>query len=289
MELKQYKIKNSIFFSAYSEFPVLHPSLRKIILFHDVFPIKYPKQYGKYSFYFSYILKKSFNKNIKILTVSKYVKKQILDFAIKNNLEIVNKIEVIYNGYDEQIFRPLPNSYDKVENTFKLNQYFLYVGNTEKPRKNFSYLLGLWDNTDLKNRVPLVVVGKMKNDILKGRDYVKYLGYVSDEELALLYNNAIALIQPSYDEGFSLPPLEAMACGCPVVASNCEVHHEILEDAAMYFPDDKKGLYQILLNLLSNEAIRKSYGLKGLKRSKYFKWENSVKKLFKIIEEALYE
>jgi glycosyltransferase involved in cell wall biosynthesis len=108
---------------------------------------------------------------------------------------------------------------------------------------------------------------------------VDHVGYIIDEFLAKLYRGSVAFVYPSWYEGFGIPLLEAMACGTPVLASDCTSIPEVVGDAALLFdPQSGEELTEGLLRLLSSESIRKDLIEKGYQRVKLFSWDTTVTK-----------
>lgn len=115
-----------------------------------------------------------------------------------------------------------------------------------------------------------------------------YLGYFTDRELGGLYNLATLFVYPSLYGGFGLPPLEAMACGCPVVTSNVTSLPEIYGDAAQYLdPHDVNSRAEGIHKVLTADDLRQSLIEKGLERVKLFSWEKPAKKHVTVFEEVL--
>ena len=120
------------------------------------------------------------------------------------------------------------------------------------------------------------------------RDRVRFTGYVTDEDMPVLYSLANVFCFPSYAEGFGLPPLEAMASRTPVVVSNTTSMPEICGDAALYF--DPKNKFELLdqLNLLfNNEHVYKEKQALGIENVKRFNWSESAKKIERIIKKTV--
>jgi len=159
------------------------------------------------------------------------------------------------------------------------------VGSLE-PRKNLSLLikaLGM-----VKTTIPLIMAGwegwgdkpwmaEIERQGLQQRVFVT--GYVDDEDLARLYSGARALVYPSLYEGFGLPLLEAMACGCPVICSNAASLPEVAGNAAVLFhPNDYKALAKGIDRLIEDSEFRNDLIRKGFGRSAQFNWRQSAQK-----------
>jgi alpha-1,3-rhamnosyl/mannosyltransferase len=122
-----------------------------------------------------------------------------------------------------------------------------------------------------------------------GWDNVIFLNYVDDNDLARLYSGALALIFPSTYEGFGLPLLEAMACGCPVVTTREASLPEVAGDSAIYMkgPRDVEDLAGILKNLVEKPALREKFIKKGLARAGEFSWKKTADATMQAFEKAL--
>ena len=112
-----------------------------------------------------------------------------------------------------------------------------------------------------------------------------FTGHISDEELITLYKNATLFVFPALYEGFGLPPLEAMACGCPVIVSNVASLPEVCGDAAYYVdPYNIESIAEGMQKVLADESLQQSMREKGLKRAKLFSWEKSAKEYVRVFE-----
>jgi glycosyltransferase involved in cell wall biosynthesis len=115
---------------------------------------------------------------------------------------------------------------------------------------------------------------------------IRVAGYVSDAELRGLYEHAACLVYPSLYEGFGLPPLEAMACGCPVIASRAASLPEVCGDAALYCdPRDPSDIARAIRAVLDDDAMRLDLRRRGLERSGGFRWSNSARSVLNLLEE----
>jgi glycosyltransferase involved in cell wall biosynthesis len=119
------------------------------------------------------------------------------------------------------------------------------------------------------------------------KDDVIFVGYVPDEDLMKLYNTTELFVFPSFYEGFGLPPLEAMACGCPVITSNTSSLPEVVGDAGILVdPHDPKALANEMQNVLINESFRADLSKKSLERANLFSWKQTAKETWKVYEEV---
>jgi glycosyltransferase involved in cell wall biosynthesis len=164
---------------------------------------------------------------------------------------------------------------------FEGRPWFLYVGERAKPYKNWQALLGALTALGPESRLacfgPPATVAEM--DLLAARglaDRVRFVGG-DDHDLARLYRAASALVYPSYAEGFGLPPLEAMAQGCPVVAARAGAMPEVLGDAAVFFdPADGDELADALGQVLVDDARVDDLRRRGVDRAATFTWQRTV-------------
>jgi glycosyltransferase involved in cell wall biosynthesis len=172
--------------------------------------------------------------------------------------------------------------------------YFLYVGLRYR-YKNFNGLLVAFSRMlPARSGLALCVVGAPFNDTEKklivelGLDSaVEHYRQVSDAHLAKLYYHSVAFVYPSLYEGFGIPPLEAMACGTPVVASNRSSIPEVVGDAGLLFdPERTDELTDILIALADDSSLREQLIAKGYKREKAFSWDKTVSQTLEIYREV---
>ena len=169
-------------------------------------------------------------------------------------------------------------------------KFILFLGTLE-PRKNVDNIIKAYDKLRKNNNFyeyKLVIAGgkgwKNKNiyNAFKNSKYkndIKFLGYVENKDKNYLYNLADLFIYPSFYEGFGLPPLEAMACGCPVITSSVSSLPEIVGSAGiMVNPHDISEISQAMNDVLSDKNLQNKLSQKGIKKAKEFNWEKSAKK-----------
>ena len=179
---------------------------------------------------------------------------------------------------------------------YKINKkYILFVG-TLQPRKNIVRLIEAFSKIHHQQQLNLVIVGKkgwMYEEILEApkqygiENQIKFLEFVPDEDLSLLYKNALCFVLPSLYEGFGLPVLEAMTQGCPVITSNVSSLPEAGGDAALYVnPEDVDEIAAKMQSLVKDEELRKTLIEKGYKQVKKFSWEKAARETLKVLEEV---
>ncbi len=224
-----------------------------------------------------------------IITGSEFSKNEILE----RTTFIDEQIKVIYHGIDHTLFK----QYEKFSLSFNLPQKFIFSVGSIEPRKNLLGLLNAYNllDEDYKKEYSLVLAGfkgwenmEIMSLIEANQQYIEYLGYISDVELAMTYNKASLFLFPSFYEGFGLPVIEAMACGIPVITSNVASLPEVGGDAVVYCdPYSVEDIKQKIELVLSDEALQKQMIRKGLARAKEFSWEKSAQEHIKVFEEAM--
>jgi glycosyltransferase involved in cell wall biosynthesis len=268
-----------------------------IITIHDLTPFITPKEskFGRpliYKLFFPRTLKTA----DKIIADSNSTKQDLIRYF--NIPE--EKIKVILLAADEK-FKPLNNEeIDEFKQEYNLNfPFILYVGTLEA-RKNILTLIRAFYKLKKKNiHYKLVITGKKGwkyKEIFKTIDKLNlqndiiFTGYVPEEDLPALYKAADLFVYPSIYEGFGLPPLEAMACGTPVITSNTSSLPEVVGDAGiMVDPYDVDGLARAMYKALTNERLRKEMTKKGLERAKMFSWEKCARETLEVYEEVYNE
>lgn len=213
---------------------------------------------------------------------------------------IKNKIFVTPLG-SNPLFKPLSKDSELLEQ-FKLPQkpYILYVGEIQ-PRKNIHSILTSYDQLPrhIREACELILIGSIKSrgnkqyfedslNALQSQQGIHYLQNISNNDLARFYSNALLFIFPSFFEGFGLPVLEAMSCGCPVITSNTTSLKEVAADAALTVnPDEPEDIFSALTAMLENESLRSSMAVKGIDRSAQFCWNVTAAKTMDAYRHAL--
>lgn len=248
-------------------------------------PISYKiKQIG-YKTVFKNVIKKS----SKILVPSNYIKKMLINEWGVDSERIVVTPEAVDDKIPPAVAKMSTTESKKVLKKFNIKPpYLFYVGNAH-PHKNVEGLIKAF--LKLKEKYPdlkLVLSGYdhyFWQRLIEENQYegIIYTGYVDDEQLVSLYKNALCFVMPSYEEGFGIPLLEAMACSCCVVSSNAGALKEVGEDACLYFdpakPDD---MVDKIDRVLKNKNLRDQLIDRGQKRVKFFSWEKLAKQTLEV-------
>lgn len=265
--------------------PLFVPKSKKLVMtIHDVAFLTYPKSFSRFfRVYYSFLIPFNIKRADKIITISEASKKEILRLFP----EVEQKINIIPLGID--------NKYRVLDNIQKKKQ-ILYVGSINE-RKNLIGVIEAFEKLPKELGYDLVIVGnffnlfslsdKMKEVLkrVKNNKKIIFKEGLDDEALISEYNVSTVFIFPSFYEGFGLPPLEAMACGTPVITSNVSSMPEVCGDAALYAdPYDVNDILKKIEFLLTDEGERERLIKKGLERVKHFTWEKSAKKHLDVME-----
>lgn len=280
---------------------------RFIVTVHDLILTKFPTTrastlgpllYYIKNFFYKIIIKRAIQRSVKVIAVSEYTKKDLLEhFRIKED-----KIAVTLEGVaamsakgDSGFMAKTPSDHI-LSHYCILEPYLLYVGNAY-PHKNLESLIRVLQK--VRKTLPdmkLVLVGKsdyfydrlQKYSEEVGGGGVIFPGYAPDRDLEVLFKHARAYVFPSKYEGFGLPPLEAMSRGCPVASSDSTCLPEVLGDAALYFnADDEDDMSTKIITIAQDAALREKLIAKGYKQVKKYDWVECARLTQKLYERAL--
>jgi glycosyltransferase involved in cell wall biosynthesis len=185
---------------------------------------------------------------------------------------------------------------EEVKARWGLDRPFILNVGTLEPRKNQTRLIQAYAMLKERTQLPhqLVIAGGrgwLYEDIFRRvnelglKQDVRFLGYVAEEDLPALYNLADVFVFPSVYEGFGLPPLEAMACGTPVICSNSSSLPEVVGDAAIQVrPGDPDALVEAMEEVLNDGMVRQRLRDAGVEQAKRFSWEAAAQRLLSIYE-----
>ncbi|MFH1412732.1 MAG: glycosyltransferase family 1 protein [bacterium] len=274
------------------------PAGKNILTFHDLSFLRYPEFFStRKNFWHKMVnVKKLTKKFDHIVAISENTKRDLIELCDLPE----DKITVIFSA--------ISNKYKKVEEQNKLarvkqkyglpKKFILYLGTIE-PRKNIESLIlaynDLRDNNQFLYDHELIIAGadgwksKQVYDIADKSPYysnIKFLGYVDDEDKACLYSLASLFVFPSFYEGFGFPPLEAAACGTPVVSSFASSIPEIMADSALLVdPYNYRQISLAMEQVLTNEELKQKLIAKGLQRAKEFNWQKTALGYLKLFEQ----
>lgn len=269
---------------------------KQIVVIYDLtykyFPETHPK---KVLYYYQTFIPGSLGRADQIISISKNTKEDIIKFFNINP----QKIKVIYLGADLEKFQEKISKsvFNKLKHDLDIKgEYLLTVGIFEH-RKNYKRLVKVF--SEISKEFPalqLVMVGPKSKDFVniknlvsryKIKSKVTFPGYIEDEEVVSLYQNAKLLIFPSLYEGFGIPPLEAMASGTPVISSNNSSIPEVVGDAALQFdPFDENDMKKTISYALNNPQVLDNLKKKGIKRAglEKFSWPKVAQEILQVFK-----
>ena len=239
-------------------------------------------------------LARSMHRADRIVTDSEFSRREIVKYYPK----YAEKVRVVPCGVDSERFAPVSDAeIAQVKKKHRLPaEYFLYLGTLE-PRKNLVRLIEAYGLLREKHpdAPPLVLAGgkgwqyeqifdaSTKKNV---RGYVLFPSYIPSEDMAALYSGALAFVFPSLYEGFGMPPLEAMACGCPVLTANAASLPEAVGNAALLCnPHKTEAIMKGMELLMQQPALREKLRQRGFRRAAEMSWESAAEKLFQVYQE----
>lgn len=276
-----------------------------------LFPIKFPTiatvfdlSYVHYrslsnmphQFFYSLMVKKTLRNCSRIIAISKYTKEDVIrTFNVSEK-----KIDLIYGGAVNPCYRKL--SKKDIPPSFKekyhLGPYILFTGTIEA-RKNVATLIKAFSKIKkhYSGQLSLILVGKVDsradqilNEVRQSEFSSDIIlpGYVDGKELQYFYNLASVFVYPSLFEGFGIPVLEAMACGCPVIISNATCLPEIAGQAALQInPEDVDGLAKTMERVLIDKVLRKQMIDDGYRQAKKFSWQKCARETLQVYQKTV--
>lgn len=243
---------------------------------------KFKDYFGLKSFYIKYILKRSIQKSNKVLFISHSTRNEI---EKKLHIKLNKKFNIIYNGIDEDFVRVPKVNYDIYKKYNLPQKYILYIGMI-RPHKNIERMIEAIKLLD--SNIPLVLVGKAYEQYKIDLNYDKviHIEQVGENDLKLLYKNALCFLFPSLIEGFGLPILESMSFATPVITSNFGAMKEVAGDAGLLVDSyDINDISQKLKLVIEDELKRNELIDKGILRVKDFSWEHTANEVLKVYKE----
>ena len=287
---------------------------KTITTIHDLTPYYFPGHKMN-----SWLRRKSFRlvfstavkKSSRVIAVSEYTKRDMIKFFLNKLPEIppapffkggtvIDKIQVIYEGVDEQ-FQVIKN-YDKIKaikEKYKITKPFIFYTGVWRNHKNLVGLIKAFDLIVNKYRMNYQLVLGGKEDFyypevrqtwkkLNLGDKIIRTGFISQEELPLFYNAADVFVIPSFQEGFGLIGLEAMACGTPVISSNKTSLPEILGDAAVYFnPNNSEEMAEKIAQIIRDKDLKADLVQKGFRQIEKYDWKKMAGETLEMYEKKM--
>lgn len=238
---------------------------------------------------------KGLKKAKRIIAISEFTKQEILKYMDYPE----NQIFIAYPAVDHEKYKVLKKD-KELAKKYKINSDFfniLYVGN-EEPRMNVEKIIE--SIAELKRQGKKIRLIKVGNPNSEGRrekilelvkeldieEEVMFTDYVPEEDMPQIYNLVDLCVYPVSYAGFGLPPLEAMACGCPVITSNQSSLPEVVEEAAILIsPKNSKEITKAVLKIMEDKSLKNSLIKKGLTQSKKFTWRNCAEQFLKCYED----
>jgi glycosyltransferase involved in cell wall biosynthesis len=276
---------------------LIMPPLRKakgVLTIYDLTFMLFPEYHGKGMQAITRDIRKYVSRSDCVIAISEHTKRDIME-----HLQVPEeRVRVTMLAADER-YRPVndPEAITTAKSKFGIDgDYILYTGTLE-PRKNIPALIRAYAQLRHEAKIThrLVLAGKkgwLYDEILESvrtlgleKDVI-FTGYVADEDMLYLYNGAELFVYPSFYEGFGLPPLEAMACGCPVVTSNTSSLPEVMGDAGlMVDPNRPEELAEAMWRILDNGELRSELRAKGLQRAAEFSWQRCAEETLAVYRE----
>lgn len=281
-------------------FSILQPlnhTIPSVLTFHDMQHEYFPEHFSAYALNARRKLwQPSAEKATRIIAISEHAKVGLIErYGIDPG-----KIDVVYNGYDTQ-FRVIENNMqlEAVRSRYGLHKPFMYFPAATWPHKNHLKLLAtlkiMKERYSFDGQLVLSGIAKQSNNVvleeitgLGLEEDVIVLGYLADEDLPLLYNLAHLMVFPSLHEGFGIPLIESMACGCPVACSNVSSIPEVVGDAALTFdPFSLEDMAEKIWSLWNNDSLRLDLKTKGLDRVSLFNCETMARQTMNVYRKAI--
>lgn len=281
-----------LFHGTHSVVPLACP-VPSVVTIHDLAFIRFPQTFRAYNrTYLDFATRLSARRAARVLVVSEHTRREVIGL-----LGVAPERVVVTPNAVRDHFRPPDQAtLDAFRARKGLPERFvLYVGTLE-PRKNLITLLEAYARLSRRQDAPLLMGGGKgwmydavfrRLDELGLRDRVRFIGYLDEEELPLWYAAATVFVFPSIYEGFGMPPLEAMACGAPVVTSNAASLPEVVGDAGLMVPpDDPDGFAAAIERLLDDAELRRELRERGFRQAQAYSWRTTAERTLAAYEAA---
>jgi len=256
-----------------------------VVTVHDLIHITEPGYGTLTRNYARFMVKSAVKRARRVISVSGKTRDDLTDILGAP----AEKIKVIYNGGGADFSRTPDDMLDSILARLGLKRGYVLFAGSDRPHKNLRAVL---KTMEILPETRFAIAGRVLEEnrraFSKFGERVSFIEIVPRDEMEALYSGAMALLFPSYAEGFGLPPLEAMACKTPVVASSRAPMPEVVGDAALLVdPDDHAGMAKALRMIASDTAYANSLVAKGTERLKMFSWEKMARETLAVYEEAV--
>lgn len=260
---------------------------RQLCLIHDAAVFDHPEAYtATFVAWYRHLFRRLARRGARIATVSAFSRERLA-----HHLGLApTSIAVLHNGADHLHAVP-PDGATLARHGLQAGGYLLAVGSAN-PTKNLPALVRAHAAAGCGTALPLVIVGGGHRQVFAAEARadtpgVLRIGPQGDAALKALYQGARALVFPSLYEGFGLPPLEAMACACPVAAARAAALPEVCGEAALYFdPRDEAAMAAAITRLATDDALCDDLRARGLRRAAAFTWRAAAGRLLGLVQEA---
>lgn len=272
----------------------LFGTIPAVVTVHDLAPISFPQTFRRHNrAYLIWANQVTARRARHILAVSEFTKNELVRLLSVPP----DRITVTHNACDPRFRPPTPDEIAAFRVRHGLPERFiLYVGTLE-PRKNLPTLLEAYARIAQSSDVPLIIGGGKgwlydpifaRLEQLGLRDRVHFPGFLAAAELPLWYAAASVFVFPSRWEGFGIPPLEAMACGTPVISSNSSSLPEVVGDAGLLIdPDDIDGWAEAILRVLRDNDLSDELRTRGIRQAQRFSWQATAEKTLRVYEQVV--
>jgi glycosyltransferase involved in cell wall biosynthesis len=268
--------------------PVLHRN--QAVLIHDAQVYALPGNYSRtFRWYYKFVQPLLGRRAKLVLTVSEFSRRQITAYGIAP----ASKIRVLHNGADHILSEPADGLVLE-KHSLRTGRFILAVGSLTR-NKNLGMVLKAFQELQ-DEELTLVLAGISRSSLFADTALEQELrhaclvGGPSDAQLRALYEQAFCLVFPSYYEGFGLPAVEAMLCGCPVIASDSAALPEVCRDGALYCaPDDLAGLVSALRSLRTHPEQAAHLAVRGREIASTYTWRECAGKLVGYLRDFLHD
>ncbi len=266
---------------------MLWGGFRQVVTCFDIMPLLFPRMGWRRAAYFRRIVPLCLRSSAAIICASENTRKDIISLFRLRKRDIF----VVPCGIDHARFFPVKSNV--AGEKYRLGKFIFYVGDM-RPYKNIKRAVQAFGRLGLPEH-KFLVAGRKDEKFYPGisrlvaklglQEKVLFPGYVPEEDLPRLYSAADALVFPSLYEGFGLPPLEAMACGCPVITSRAASIPEVCGDAACYIdPYSVDSIAEGVYKVITQPKLKQHLVRKGLDRAKRFTWSKTAQRVLEILE-----